>query len=156
MKIKTIIRRALYSDLPFLILLSQELSHYRRIQYATLNRPFHKKILPESTITKRAVKKDLVFVVEIDKIVSGYVWGSVHQRKKYVLDKFAYVEELFVSHRVRNGGLGSMLLKKLFQEFKKQGCALVIAKTDAENVAAQKLYEKNGLRTTTVELWRKL
>lgn len=78
--------------------------------------------------TLEDVKNKVVFIVEENKIVIGYAFGSyeiVKKDKTYLKkgEKSFYIDEIYISPSYRNNGYGKKLMNHIENYVKKQGCA---------------------------------
>lgn len=70
----------------------------------------------------------------------GYVWA------RFVLDE-GEIGNIAVAPERRRCGVGAALLKALFAESERRGAAVLRLEVRGSNLAAQRLYEKNGFET---------
>jgi len=63
---------------------------------------------------------------------------------------------LAVEEKYRGRGIGTQLLKSLFQAFTERGIDKVTLSTPAEEIAAKRLYDKLGFETRGYFLKKKL
>ncbi|UGY93863.1 GNAT family N-acetyltransferase [Streptomyces gobiensis] len=68
--------------------------------------------------------------------------------------RIAEVQTLCVAPAERNGGVGTLLLDTVDAELATMGINDLIIATVAANTAAQRLYERRGLRPIMVQLAR--
>lgn len=64
----------------------------------------------------KILAKNLVFLAEESGEVVGFVWGTF---VSYGISKYGYIEELFVKEEHRRKHLGTQLMKRLLEEYKK-------------------------------------
>jgi dTDP-4-amino-4,6-dideoxy-D-galactose acyltransferase len=86
-----------------------------------------------------------VLVAEIDGLPQGYI--SCH------LDDPARIGLLGVSAQARARGLGRALLASALEWFGSRGAGSVSVVTQGRNTASQRLYQRCGFLTRSVELW---
>lgn len=58
-----------------------------------------------------------------------------------------------VSADFQGQGLGKRLIAESLRWFASQGCSMVFVVTQGKNVGAQRLYQKNGFLTSSLQLW---
>lgn len=92
--------------------------------------------------------------IENDKAV-GLIMGVIRSYDKYdYLDykcpKSGEIIELIITNRVRNQGIGNLLMKKMEDYFKSIGCEYVFIDVFAYNKSALKFYEKNNYHSRMV------
>lgn len=92
--------------------------------------------------------------IENDKAV-GLIMGIIRSYDKYdYLDykcpKSGKITELIITNRVRNKGIGNLLMKKMEDYFKSIGCEYVFIDVFAYNKSALKFYEKNNYHSRMV------
>lgn len=66
--------------------------------------------------------------------------------------KSLYLEVLFVKDEYRNKGIGSKLLKKVFEIAKKEHCTRLRWQVDKENKEAIRYYQKRGASISSTSL----
>lgn len=86
--------------------------------------------------------------VDNDKAV-GLIMGCIFSYDEYdYLDykcpKRGEITELIVSKNVRSKGIGNMLMNKMEEYFKSDGCEYILVDVFAYNENAIKFYDKNG------------
>jgi dTDP-4-amino-4,6-dideoxy-D-galactose acyltransferase len=91
---------------------------------------------------------DEVLVVELGGVPVGYI--SCHLDKKSQTGKIGLVG---VSDQVRGRGVGQTLVSSALEWFSAQGVKTVEVVTQGRNCAAQRLYQRCGFLTQTVQLW---
>lgn len=92
--------------------------------------------------------------IENDKAV-GLIMGVIRNYDKYdYLDykcpKSGEITELIITNRVRNQGIGNLLMKKMEDYFKSIGCEYVFIDVFAYNKSALKFYKKNSYHSRMV------
>lgn len=106
-----------------------------KIEKALIASPWSKESIDKLTTTDNAVAK----VATIDGKVVGYY--SFYQ----ILDE-ADVNNIAVDSAWQNKGVGSALMRDMIVECEKMGIAAITLEVGANNVVAQKLYDKWGFR----------
>ena len=105
------------------------------IEKALISSPWSKELIAKLTTTGYAVAK----VATIDGKVVGYY--SFYQ----ILDE-ADVNNIAVDSAWQNKGVGSALMRDMIVECEKRGIAAITLEVGANNIVAQKLYDKWGFR----------
>ncbi len=91
---------------------------------------------------------DAVLVAELDSVPVGYI--SCHLDKELRTGKIGLVG---VNNQARGLGLGQTLVFNALEWFLTQGVQEVFVVTQGRNCAAQRLYQRSGFLTQTVQLW---
>ncbi|MEU0517916.1 GNAT family N-acetyltransferase [Streptosporangium sp. NPDC006007] len=79
----------------------------------------------------------------------SFLWPAVG------LTRSLYLKELYVSQEQRRAGIGTLLMRALFEIAAKHECSRVEWTTDKDNAAAQRFYEKlDPLRLPTELFYR--
>lgn len=90
---------------------------------------------------------DAVLVAEKEGIASGYT--SCHINK----DGSGQIGLVGVSSSCQGEGLGKGLINESLRWFASAGCKRVEVVTQGKNVGAQRLYQKSGFLTSSIQLW---
>ena len=101
------------------------------------------------------------WVAEEDDKVVGFVYGYFKDVPGDVLarwraSKVGEIALMAVDTNYRNRGIGTALLCKLLEEFKRAGADLVILHCPAEAVKAKKLYDKLGFEVRAYHMKKRL
>ena len=91
---------------------------------------------------------DAVLVAEIDGAPIGYITCHVNEESR--TGKIGLVG---VSSQARGQGVGQALVLSTLEWFSTQGMEKIQVVTQGRNVAAQRLYERSGFLTQSVQLW---
>ncbi len=94
------------------------------------------------------------FVAEDDNQLIGFIFGRIKEKAHKVIDKEGYVEEFFVTERMRGNGIGTKLFDKIIEEFKSKGCKSLGTDAYASNTKALEYYKKLGFNERIVQLVR--
>jgi len=100
-------------------------------------------------------------VAEEDSKVVGFAYGYFEDVPGEVLarwrtSKVGYIASMAVDSNYRNKGIGTVLLRKLLEEFKKAGADLVTLHCPAEAVEARELYDKLGFEVRAYHMKKRL
>jgi dTDP-4-amino-4,6-dideoxy-D-galactose acyltransferase len=90
---------------------------------------------------------DEVLVLEAEGAPAGYVTCQV------ATDGLGKIGLIAVRSGDRQRGAGTALLRAALEWFQARGVDRVSVVTQGHDVAAMRLYERTGFRTTAVELW---
>ncbi|MFX1563834.1 MAG: GNAT family N-acetyltransferase [Promethearchaeota archaeon] len=101
------------------------------------------------------------WVAEEDNDVIGFVFGYFKDAPLDVLikwdaSKVGEISLLVVDPDYRRRGIGTALLKKVMEEFKRAGADLIILACPAEAIEARKLYEKLGFEVRAYHMKQRL
>jgi ribosomal protein S18 acetylase RimI-like enzyme len=88
-----------------------------------------------------------VLVAHAKGRVAGYVTCHASESKNGSIGLLAVAEEY------RGCGIGANLMSTALQVFEQKGVETVSVVTQARNIASQRLYQKAGFRTRSVQLW---
>ena len=90
---------------------------------------------------------DMVFTVQLDEIVAGYI--TCHLDSESV----GHIGLLAVADIVRGKGIGSALVHAALNWFNERQRSLVTVVTQGRSLQAQRLYQRCGFVSRSVELW---
>ncbi|NVN99887.1 MAG: GNAT family N-acetyltransferase [Geobacteraceae bacterium] len=88
-----------------------------------------------------------VLVAEHDGEAAGYTSCHINP------DGSGQIGLVGVGENFQGKGLGKSLISESLRWFASQGCSKVLVVTQGKNVGAQRLYQKNGFLTDSVQLW---
>jgi len=105
-------------------------------------------------------EQGVVFVAKEQESLLGFVAGSVPQEDdEDILDHYpsreGKIHELVVSAKQRGQGTGRLLMERIEEYFKEQGCEYVRVGCFAPNTAAHAFYEKCGYADRYTEMLKK-
>jgi len=100
-------------------------------------------------LQKVAENNGMIYVAELDSELVGVVVGTILEQSKedqleHVPSKFGEVLEIVVEAGYRGKGVGTMLMNKLEEYFKKSNCNVSGVGVLAHNKNAHRLYNKLG------------
>ena len=101
------------------------------------------------------------WVAEEDNKIVGYAWGyfkdvPTEALTRWGASKVGYIASMAVDLNYRNKGVGTALLSKLLEEFKKAGADLVKLHCPAIATGAKKLYDKFGFEVGAYYMEKRL
>jgi len=105
---------------------------------------------------------DFFLVAELNQKIIGFVYGRESKEvpdevlRKWKATRVGSVEVLAVDEKYRRRGIGTQLLKRLFQAFTERAIDTVTLSTPAEEIAAKRLYDKLGFETRGYFMKKKL
>ncbi len=91
-------------------------------------------------------RDDLVIVAEVDTRPAGFITCSVR-------DGAGMIGLVGVSVEARGRGLGQLLVQASQQWFHSRGAGQALVVTQGRNIAAQRLYQRCGFLTHSVQIW---
>lgn len=94
------------------------------------------------------------FVYEEHNEILGFVLGRIEDKNHKTIDKEGYIEEFFVTSRMRGKGIGTKLFDKIVMVFKNKGCKSLATDAYVSNTKALDYYRKMGFRERVVQLIR--
>ena len=94
------------------------------------------------------------FVAEENDEIIGFIFGKIKEKAHKVIDKEGYVEEFFVTERMRGNGIGTKLFDRITEEFKIKGCKSLGTDAYVTNTKALVYYKKLGFHERIVQLIR--
>jgi ribosomal protein S18 acetylase RimI-like enzyme len=112
-------------------------------------------------LQKVAENNGIIYVAELDAEVVGVVVGIISEQTKedqleHVPSKFGDVLELVVKAEYRSKGVGTMLMNKLEEYFKKNNCNISGVGVLVPNKDAHRLYSKLGYQDRSIYMTKDL
>jgi ribosomal protein S18 acetylase RimI-like enzyme len=102
-------------------------------------------------------KEVAILTAEREGELLGYAYGRLEPRDwNNLLDVHGAVHDLFVAPAARRQGVGRALLSAMLAALGERGARTVVLFTATPNVAAQRLFEMAGFRSTMIEMTREL
>jgi ribosomal protein S18 acetylase RimI-like enzyme len=102
---------------------------------------------------ERSTREAVILAAEVDGAVAGYAYGRLEPRDwNNLLQEHGAVHDIFVAPASRGHGVGSALMSAMLAELRSRGAEIVVLYTATQNVAAQRLFEKAGFRSTMIEM----
>ena len=100
---------------------------------------------------ERDLERGIIFVTKSDtesaNAIDGYI--SCYISEGYI----GHISLIAVNSSVRGQGVGNVLLQKALDYFWDNQCKRVVVPTQADNIAALRLYEKAGFCVTDSKVW---
>ncbi len=87
---------------------------------------------------------ELFYVAEVDNEIVGYIVGLIEY------ENIGHIVSIAVHPKWRRRGIGSKLLMKIEEEFKKRNIKVFVLEVEVNNKPAISLYEKHGYRIIDV------
>ncbi len=109
-----------------------------RIEKETFREPWNEP----SFIQRHMVEPKLFLVAEKRRQIVAYIVGSV----EFIGQPFGHVMNLAVKNSMRRSGIGSMLLSRLEDLFKKRKVQTAYLEVRKSNKEAIKMYQKRGYK----------
>jgi ribosomal protein S18 acetylase RimI-like enzyme len=115
----------------------------------------------QTTLKKVAQNNGVIYVAELDSELVGTVVGIIPEQSKeeqleHVPTKCGEVLELVVKAGYRGKGIGTMLMDKLLEYFKKKNCNLSGVVVFVPNKNAHRLYSKLGYEDRSLYMTKNL
>ena len=151
-EIEVKIRKYQESDRTALVKLLEELMDYiasiddlKRIR----RMPMFGESYTRRTLQRVAEDNGIIYVAELEGELAGAVIGTMPEqteedRLEHVPSRFGEVLELVVKAEYRDRGVGTMLMRKLEEHFKENGCNIAGVGVLVPNKKAHRLYSKLG------------
>ncbi len=104
---------------------------------------FNKK--EATTYIKEEMEHHKYFVAEEDKKIIGYLKCRIKEREPFH-EKVGYIDEAYVADEHREKGLGTKLLEKAIEWFKKKKMNWATVSTHAEDPDANAFWKRKGFK----------
>lgn len=104
--------------------------------------PHHKgpkKLIP----IEKFQAKSLLFVAEKNNKVVGFIWGTFIN---YGISRYGYIDEIFVKQEFRGKEIGSSLIKRILEEFKKLKVWSLFVSIEKRDKKVLSFYRKLGFK----------
>jgi ribosomal protein S18 acetylase RimI-like enzyme len=113
------------------------------------------------TLQKVAENNGIIYVAELGGEPVGLVVGTMPEQTKedqleHVPSRFGEVLELVVKAEYRDRGVGTMLMKKLEEYFRKNNCNIAGVGVLVPNKNAHRLYRKLGYENRSIYMTKNL
>jgi ribosomal protein S18 acetylase RimI-like enzyme len=142
------VERATLADREILI----DLTHRQFIEHEIM---YTAEIL-DSAIEEMLAKEGLgilLIAIENSQVIGfaviSFSWTLEHGGKS------AWLDELYVLPEYRGRGVGSMLVGKVIEAAKKEGCKAIDLEVEEDHRRAERLYERKGFERLTRSRWAK-
>ncbi len=115
----------------------------------------------EARLQKILTENGKVFVAFVDDVVAGYLMATIEDTSGIdVLNKFpikkGVIDALFVSDSYRGQGISTILLAKIEDYFKSEGCGYSEVSCLASNDQVRRAYLTQGYQERTIDFLKKL
>jgi len=99
----------------------------------------------------------IIYVVENERQIIGFIAGVIlRQTEEDLLEcvptKAGRIIELFVDEQFRREGIGTMLMEKVEEHFRQNGCDVSRVEVFEPNVKAHNFYRKLGYRDRSIDM----
>jgi ribosomal protein S18 acetylase RimI-like enzyme len=160
----TEIRKYSLSDKPYIVKLMEDFGDYL-VNVDTMKR---QRRMPEygKWFTKRMLSlvnenNGVIYVAENNSQIVGFIAGMMtEQTEEELLEciptKAGRVIELFVEESFRGTGIGTGLMEKVEEYFRKNGCDVSRVEVFEPNVKAHAFYRNLGYHDRSIDLMKKL
>ena len=133
-----------------------ELERIARLSFTQTRFFFDPFFSPEKSAEMYAVwiakschgRAQAVLVAEIDRIAAGFITCRLESGRT-----LGEIELVGVSEHARGRGLGGLLVQASLNWFSNQRASAVEVVTQGRNLEAQRLYQRNGFTSKTMQLW---
>jgi ribosomal protein S18 acetylase RimI-like enzyme len=95
--------------------------------------------------------KITLVAVDNESIV-GFISGEIKKKKHKKMDKYGYINDLYVSSEHQNKKIGSSLMYRVQDEFKKNNCKYLSLNCNYNNVQALAIYKQWGFFPCYIDL----
>jgi len=159
-----LIREFKQEDVSFLESFMEEFGRYimsidslKRIQH----KPGGAKYFLNKMIKETQDYNGKVFVAVYENKIVGFIGGYIKMQSDEELmedkkETQGYVSELFIEEKLREKGVGSVLMSKMEEYFITQGCEVIRLAVFSSNKPARSLYEKLGYQERSINLLKEL
>lgn len=138
----TVIRKAIKSDAPGLLVLNEKFNGVSNISVAQI----------EDSLANN--DREEVFVADQNGELVGFCCVQIFKSFCYDVN-YAEITEIYVDDRCQHQGIGTLMLNYIEQYFEKVDIKGFQLFTGGENYSAQAFYEKIGYKKTSEIMYRK-
>ena len=126
----------------------------------TLHQDYREKMALFDLDNVREYNGKCYLYIENDKAI-GLIMGTIppyleYDYLDYKCPKRGVITELIVTKKTRSKGIGHLLMKKLEEYFKENGCEYIIVDVFAYNEIGKKFYNKNNYHARMETLIKKM
>ena len=119
------------------------------------------KTYTRSLLDKINHHNGVIYVAECDRKIIGIIAGIIQKQSKLDLlefapTKFGRVLELFVDEKFRGKYVGRLLMEKMEEYFKSEGCDFVRIEVFQPNKLAHDFYKKRGYADRVIDMAKQL
>lgn len=108
------------------------------------------------TVENYFENKYFLYVAQNGKNLIGYICGKVNVRSEYVIHPEGFVEDWFVTEKMRGQGIGRLLYDVLKEKFISIGCQTIALEVFFGNTRAVDLYQKMGFHKDAIFMKKRL
>ena len=145
-----IIRKAEKADLPSLKRLIIEL-----VESMDNNRGIGKHIILENCHGLLTDPNTQIIISEKDGTVIGLIHFTFHKTLSHI-GHSCMIEEIVVTNKYRNKGIGKRLIHAVFEKCKNLGCCEIEVSTELSNTSAREFYKSIGFEERGIILEKEL
>ena len=99
----------------------------------------------------------LVLVAEDDGRIVGYLYAAIEPRNwKELRDEAGFIHDIVVAEDARGLGIADALMTAAFAWMQERGMARVLLWTATPNATARRVFERQGFRSTMIEMTKEL
>ncbi|MDO8648691.1 MAG: GNAT family N-acetyltransferase [Candidatus Peregrinibacteria bacterium] len=122
---------------------------------------FDAEVYLEHLLSLLKSESGFLFIAEEYEALLGFIAGSIPKdAEEDLLDHYPVregkIHELAVSESHREKGIGRLLMEKIEEQFRSQGCEYIRVGCFAPNTGAHAFYKKNGYDDRYTEMLKRL
>ena len=137
-----------------LLELQEHITTIDKEKYSVITKNYKSEYF-KSTMDEIEKYRGKMFLLQENSEIIGLIVGLINNEEinnyDFKAPKRGRITELVVSKQYRNKGYGKLLLNKMEEYLKRQGCKDILLGVFAYNTAI-KFYEKNGYHQRTIEM----
>ena len=142
------VREARRQDVSAVSTLWQEMMEFHRARDDRFRfQPAAAKEFEKHFLSTLRSREAVIFVAESRGDVVGYVLGEMHSRKPlYPIGKYGFISDLAVMERERRRGIGTALVERVMEWFRRRRATAVELFVAQANPASEAFWESMGFR----------
>lgn len=144
------IRRAQKEDIDAIFQLWVEsMIYHEKLNSSIFGFDAQHAVVGKRFITEQFKKATTILIVaEKNSRIIGYLLGEIRDRLPFqTLKKTGYIFDIVVEEKERHKGIGTLLLERSYEFFKKNNITTVMLSVSEKNSDAIKFYEKHNFTT---------